>query len=72
MKEPSLPTYYFELDEDQIDRILKISLPQRYMSFSRKAIIKLLEFMEQGALTSEAIAVVYPDRDKKSADSLIE
>jgi CRISPR-associated endonuclease Csn1 len=54
----------YNLDEAQRDRVLKISLPQRYMSFSRKAIIKLLEFMEQGALTHEAIAAVYPDRGK--------
>ena len=54
----------YDLNDEQIDRVLKISLPQGYTRFSRKAIIKLLEFMEQGALTSEAIAVVYPDRDK--------
>jgi len=41
--------------KEQADGVLKISLPQRYMSFSRKAIIKLLPFMEAGALTSEAI-----------------
>lgn len=62
----------YNLDEKQIDRVLKISLPQRYMSFSRKAIIKLLEFMEQGALTTEAIVVVYPDRGKVQKDEIQE
>jgi CRISPR-associated endonuclease Csn1 len=52
----------YGFDDKQIEAVLKISLPQGYMSFSRKAIIKLLEFMEQGALTSEAIDVVYRDR----------
>ena len=41
--------------KEQAERVLKISLPQRYMSFSRKAIMKLLPFMEDGALTYEAI-----------------
>ena len=45
----------YKLNEEQIEATLKIELPQKYMSFSRKAIIKLLPFMEQGYLTSEAI-----------------
>jgi len=53
----------YGLDNKQIETVLKIPLPPGYMSFSRKAIIKLLEFMEQGAITSEAIAVAYPDRE---------
>jgi CRISPR-associated endonuclease Csn1 len=40
--------------KEQAERVLKISLPQRYMSFSRKAIMRLLPFMESGALTSDA------------------
>ncbi len=57
-------------DDKKIETVLKISIPQRYMSFSRKAIIKLLEFMEQGALTSEAITLSYRDKgkDKDSSD----
>ncbi|HUU15868.1 MAG TPA: type II CRISPR RNA-guided endonuclease Cas9 [Sedimentisphaerales bacterium] len=51
---------------EQIERILKVSLPQRYMSFSRKAIMKLLPFMEEGALTSDAVRAAYPDRDRKA------
>lgn len=45
----------YGLTDEQIETVLKIALPQRYMSFSRKVILKLLPFMEQGALTSEAI-----------------
>jgi len=49
----------YGFNDEQIKALLKIVLPQGYMSFSRKAIIKLLEFMDQGAITSEAIAVAY-------------
>ena len=52
----------YGLSEEQIDRAMKVSLPQGYMRFSRKAIIKLLEFMEQGAITPEAIALAYPGK----------
>ncbi len=52
----------YGFEDKQIEAILKISIPQGYMSFSRKAIINLLEFMEQGAITSEAIDVAYRDR----------
>ena len=58
----------YGLDDDKIGKILKISLPKGYMSFSRKAIIKLLEFMEQGALTHEAKEVVYRN-DKKQKNN---
>lgn len=51
--------------EEQTERVLKISLPQRYMSFSRKAIQKLLPLMEQSKRTDEAIKQVYPDRNKR-------
>ena len=50
--------------EDQAERVLKISLPQRYMSFSRKGIQKLLPLMEAGKRTDEAIKDAYPDRSK--------
>jgi len=60
LKEKLQSEYGF--DDKKIEAVLKISLSQGYMSFSRKAIIKLLEFMEQGAITSEAIDVVYHDR----------
>jgi len=59
----------YSFNDKQIEATLKISLPQGYMSFSRKAIIKLLEFMEQGALTSEAIAVAYRDRKRTSEEN---
>lgn len=54
----------YGFNDEQIKAFLKISLPQGYMSFSRKAIIKILEFMEQGAIEPEAKAVAY--RDKKT------
>jgi CRISPR-associated endonuclease Csn1 len=44
----------YKLNGEKIEAALKIELPQKYMSFSRKAIMKLLPFMEQGAITSEA------------------
>jgi CRISPR-associated endonuclease Csn1 len=52
----------YGFNDEKIEAVLKMSLPQGYMSFSRKAIIKILEFMEQGAITSEAIDVAYRDR----------
>lgn len=55
----------YGLDEDQIENVRKISLPQRYMSFSRKAIKKLLPLMEEGKRTDEALDAVYPDRNKE-------
>ncbi len=54
------------LNENQIETAMKVSLPQRYMSFSRKAILKLLPFMEQGRLTSEAIKEAGYDRNKNT------
>lgn len=56
----------YGLSDEQIDRVLKISLPQRYMSFSRKAIQKLLSLMEKGKRTDEALAEIYPDRNKRA------
>ncbi len=55
--------------DNQIEAALKISVPQGYMSFSKKAIVSLLEFMEQGALTSEAIAQAYPNRKATSEEN---
>ena len=59
----------YGFDDKQIEAVLKISLPQGYMSFSRKAIIKLLEFMEQGAIEPEAKAVAYRDRKTTSEEN---
>jgi len=55
------------LNEGQIEAVLRITLPQRYMSFSRKAIQKLLPLMERGKRTDEALDEVYPDRNKLGA-----
>ena len=54
----------YKLKEEQTENVIKISLPQRYMSFSRKAIKKLLPLMEEGKRTDEALDAVYPDRNK--------
>lgn len=56
----------YGLNEDQIENVRKISLPQRYMSFSRKAIKKLLPLMEESKRTDEALDAVYPDSNKKN------
>jgi CRISPR-associated endonuclease Csn1 len=45
----------YGLNDKQVEQAMKISLPQGYMSFSRKAILRTLPFMEKGCLTSEAI-----------------
>jgi CRISPR-associated endonuclease Csn1 len=59
----------YSLDNKQIEAVLRIPLPRGYMSFSRMAIVKLLEYMEQGAITSEAIAVAYRDRQASAQES---
>ena len=58
----------YSFGDEQVERVLKISLSQRYMSFSRKAIQKLLPLMDEGRRTDEALADVYPDRNKKSVE----
>ena len=69
LREKMIAGYGF--NEEQAERVLKISLPQRYMSFSRKAIKKLLPFMESGALTSEAIEKAgYKKERQETGDSL--
>jgi CRISPR-associated endonuclease Csn1 len=54
----------YGFSEEKAERVLKIPLPQRYMSFSLKAIRKLLPLMEDGKRTDEALDEVYPDRNK--------
>ena len=53
----------YNFNEKQVEAVLKVSLPDGYMSFSRKAILKLLPFMEEGCLTSEAIKKAGYDKD---------
>ncbi|HNS22185.1 MAG TPA: type II CRISPR RNA-guided endonuclease Cas9 [Sedimentisphaerales bacterium] len=55
------------LDDAQAEAVLKVSLPQGYMSFSRAAIAKLIPVMEEGKLTSEAKEQVYGDRPPADA-----
>ncbi|HUV62850.1 MAG TPA: type II CRISPR RNA-guided endonuclease Cas9 [Sedimentisphaerales bacterium] len=45
----------YNLTDKQAKGVLKVSMRRRYMSFSRKAIQRLLPFMEQGASISGAI-----------------
>jgi CRISPR-associated endonuclease Csn1 len=54
----------YNFNDKQIESVLKISLPQGYMSFSRKAIQKLLPLMEEGKRTDEALDKVYPERNE--------
>jgi CRISPR-associated endonuclease Csn1 len=54
----------YNLSQEQIETAMKAPLPQKYMSFSRKAILKLLPFMEQGCLTSDAIEKADYRRDE--------
>jgi CRISPR-associated endonuclease Csn1 len=51
-------------DREQCEMLMKVSLPQSYMSYSRKAIIKLLPPMEQGLRTDEAVRKIYGERNK--------
>jgi CRISPR-associated endonuclease Csn1 len=63
----------YRFNDAQIETAMKAPLPQKYMSFSRKAILKLLPFMEQGCLTSEAIEKAGYSRaaeDKEITDKL--
>ncbi|MEN6424761.1 MAG: type II CRISPR RNA-guided endonuclease Cas9 [Phycisphaerales bacterium] len=57
----------YGLNNERINLILKISLPQGYMSFSRMAIMKLIPIMEEGKLTSEAKKQVYGDHPPVNA-----
>jgi len=56
----------YGLDEKQIDVAMKVSLPRGYMSFSRKAIIKMIPFMELGCLTHEAIEKAGYERNRST------
>jgi len=54
--------------EDQAKATLDVTLPQRYMSFSKLAIQKLLPHMENGLLTPEAIKIVYGEKAIEEKD----
>jgi CRISPR-associated endonuclease Csn1 len=64
----------YGLSEEQATAVVNISLPQKYLSFSRLAIQKLLPHMEKGLLTHEAIQEVYGHpqavKDTKLVDRL--
>jgi len=58
----------YKLNEEQVKSVLKIQLPQQYMRFSRKAIQKLLPIMQKGKRTDEALAEIYPDRNRNDIE----
>ncbi|HUW19877.1 MAG TPA: type II CRISPR RNA-guided endonuclease Cas9 [Sedimentisphaerales bacterium] len=62
----------YGFNDEQVEAVLKISLPRGYMSFSRKAILKLLPFMEEGCITSEAIAKTGYSRDEGAKGAVME
>lgn len=59
----------YSLNEKQIESAMKFALPRGYMSFSRKAIMNLLPFMEQGHLTSDAIEKAGYARGKRGSEA---
>ena len=52
----------YGFDEEQIESVFKIGLPDKYTSYSLKAIKKLMPYMEEGLLTDKAVKEAYPDR----------
>jgi CRISPR-associated endonuclease Csn1 len=64
-----------DFTEGQAMATIEVTLPQRYMSFSKLAIQKLLPHMENGLLTSEAIKKVYGEKaieeEKLALDKLL-
>lgn len=64
----------YGFSQDQATAIINISLPQKYVSFSRLAIQKLLPHLEKGLLTHEAIEAVYGHsqaiKDSQTVDRL--
>jgi CRISPR-associated endonuclease Csn1 len=64
----------YGFSQEQATAVVNISLPQKYLSFSRLAIQKLLPHMEKGFLTHDAIQEVYGHpqavKDSKTVDRL--
>lgn len=56
----------YNLNAAQVQQAMKASLPRGYMSFSRKAILRLLPFMESGSLTNEALDLAGYNRQDAS------
>ncbi|MBE0536524.1 MAG: type II CRISPR RNA-guided endonuclease Cas9 [Phycisphaerae bacterium] len=57
----------YGFNEAQAQAVVKISLPQKYMNFSRLALQKLLPKLEAGLRTDEAIEAVYGKRQAVGA-----
>jgi CRISPR-associated endonuclease Csn1 len=65
----------YKLEDKDIEKILKISFPKGYMSYSRKAIQKLLPYMEEGAKTYQArekAGYIRDDQDPESQKEFLE
>jgi len=56
----------YNLNAAQVQQAMKVSLPRGYMSFSQKAILRLLPFMESGSLTNEALDLAGYNRQDAS------
>ena len=56
----------YGLSAEQMEAAMKVPLERGYMSFSRKAIEKLLPLMEAGKRTDEALDAVYPGRNQRA------
>ncbi|NLX07953.1 MAG: type II CRISPR RNA-guided endonuclease Cas9 [Phycisphaerae bacterium] len=57
-------------DDEQIEALLKIDLPDGYLHLSKKAILKLLPFMEQGERMADAVKKAgYLRPDQKAGDN---
>ncbi|MCX7703768.1 MAG: type II CRISPR RNA-guided endonuclease Cas9 [Planctomycetota bacterium] len=53
---------YWKLDEESAQKFGELSLEERYCSFSRRALEKLIPYLEQGLSVEEAIQRAYPNR----------
>ena len=54
-----------ELDEKGMDVLIHADLPKGYLHLSKKAIGKLLPYLEKGANEHDAVMAVYPDHEKE-------
>lgn len=58
---------HWKLSGEAVDKFVNFSPEPGYCSYSRRALKKLIPFMEQGLSTSEAIQRAYPERTVRKA-----
>ncbi|MCX7767172.1 MAG: type II CRISPR RNA-guided endonuclease Cas9, partial [Candidatus Sumerlaeia bacterium] len=58
---------YWKLSGEAVNKFVNFSPEPGYCSFSRRALKKLLPYLEQGLSTTEAIQKVYPDKIQQNA-----